>query len=69
MTASTAQHDRRRVDELKCTALLRAGSYVMLDVDADPVNGTRAALELLPGAKFSHLRFGCPVYTLEGPRP
>lgn len=55
--------NRERVDALKKTALVR-DALVMLERNAGPADGAQAARELLPGAEFSHLKWGQPVYTV-----
>ena len=58
--------DPARVAELKATALVGIKdyrpTYVMLEKNAGPADGLEAARQIMPGAAFSHLKFGQPVY-------
>lgn len=55
--------DRARVDALKATAYISGNrEFVVLAAHAGPADGAQAARELLPGAAFSHLTYGMPLY-------
>lgn len=59
--------DPKSVEMLKSRALVRDG-MVMLPSSATPADGVEAARQLMPGAQFSHLKWGHPVYTREEKR-